>query len=185
MPRISPSLLAKRLVELEDAGVLQRREIDGSPEYHPTPAGAALFPTLQAMGAWGHQWITSELLDHELDADLLMWDVRRRADPGVVPRHVRRVVRFDLDGVPRGRSRYWLVFERGAADLCLKPPGDEPHLFVAAALRPLVEVWMGRLAVSRAIEGGTLRLEGDPDLRRSFPLWFRLNDFAVAGAAGG
>jgi DNA-binding HxlR family transcriptional regulator len=53
---IPPTTLALRLVELEDAGVLERTVTDSRPprvEYHLTPSGRQLRTVLDALAAWG------------------------------------------------------------------------------------------------------------------------------------
>ncbi|WP_269433671.1 winged helix-turn-helix transcriptional regulator [Nonomuraea sp. SBT364] len=53
LPRMSPSLLAARLRELQRAGLVRRHLVDGEPRYRPTPAARELAPLLEQMGAWG------------------------------------------------------------------------------------------------------------------------------------
>lgn len=55
---ISTSSLARRLNELVDDGVLERRPYSERPprhEYVLTPAGLDLKPVVVALGAWGHR----------------------------------------------------------------------------------------------------------------------------------
>ncbi len=53
---ISRAVLAARLADLVDAGVLERREDrPGRPEYHVTPEGARLWPAVYALMRWGEQ----------------------------------------------------------------------------------------------------------------------------------
>src|SRR5438067_13766818 len=52
---IPPATLAARLVELEEAGVLERRVIDARPplvEYRVTDGGRALRPAVEALARW-------------------------------------------------------------------------------------------------------------------------------------
>jgi DNA-binding HxlR family transcriptional regulator len=52
---VPPATLAARLVELEQAGVLERRVIDARPplvEYRVTPGGRALEPVVEALARW-------------------------------------------------------------------------------------------------------------------------------------
>ncbi len=52
---ISPKTLSDRLVELEKAGVLERRVIPASPpyaEYRLTPRGRRLAPVVEAVASW-------------------------------------------------------------------------------------------------------------------------------------
>jgi DNA-binding HxlR family transcriptional regulator len=52
---IPPATLATRLVELEQAGVLERRVVDARPplvEYRVTAGGRALLPVVEALARW-------------------------------------------------------------------------------------------------------------------------------------
>ena len=52
---IPPATLAARLVELEEAGVLERRVVDARPplvEYRVTAEGRALRPVVEALAHW-------------------------------------------------------------------------------------------------------------------------------------
>ena len=56
---VSDRMLAKRLRELEEAGVVRRRryrEVPPRVEYSLTEAGEALRPVIEAMEQWGRRW---------------------------------------------------------------------------------------------------------------------------------
>jgi DNA-binding HxlR family transcriptional regulator len=60
IPGVSDVMLTRRLRELEDAGVIERRVIPASPvhvEYHLTQMGHEAEPVLDAVNAWSHRWI--------------------------------------------------------------------------------------------------------------------------------
>jgi DNA-binding HxlR family transcriptional regulator len=63
LPRVSPTLLSKRLKELEAAGILKRagdgKAPDHQHEYKLTDAGRALGSVVYAVGEWGHGWVTT------------------------------------------------------------------------------------------------------------------------------
>ena len=183
VPRMSSALLARRLKELQFAGIVERRRgAGGSFEYHLTPAGRELFPVVEKMGLWAQRWLRHDLVDTaNLDSDLLMWDIRRNVLASTPPREPRYVAEFRLSGVPISRRRYWLVFERGTLDLCYRNPGFEVDVFVEASLRALTEVWLGHVPVERAIRDGRLRLDGSRADIAGFRKWFRLSMFAAAG----
>src|SRR5687767_5166205 len=63
VPLMSPSLLAQRLRELEDAGVIQRTpaEKGGGSDYGLTPMGRDLQPVIEALGMWAHRWVRRDL----------------------------------------------------------------------------------------------------------------------------
>lgn len=59
---ISRNLLAKRLADLEENGVVQRRQYQDRPprsKYALTEAGWELVPVLMALTAWGDRWSPS------------------------------------------------------------------------------------------------------------------------------
>ena len=181
VPRMSSSLLSQRLKELQYAGIIERRRGKDGFEYHLTAAGRELFPVIETMGVWAQHWLRHELVSPDnLDPDLLMWEIRRNVT-GKVPASIARfAAEFQLSGVTRSRSRYWLVFDRGQADLCFKDPGFEIDLLVAASLRTLTEVWLGHAALGDVIRRGDLRLEGAPRTVAAFRSWFSLSLFAPA-----
>lgn len=187
VPLMSPSLLSQRLRELTDAGIIERRSVTAGRgyEYHLTRAGEALRPVVEGLGLWGYQYLRNDLSKAELDPAYLMWDVRRCLDVSAFDPAARIVVRFDLGGAPAKKRRWWLVVFGGAVDLCLKPPGHEVDLHVAAPLRTLVDVWLGTVDLRQAIRAGEIALEGPRKLVRSFPSWFGPSLFAKLANAQG
>lgn len=184
VPRMSSALLSRRLKELEHAGIIDRRPAPGGRgwEYTLTQAGRDLFPVIEGMGIWAQRWVRDDLTaEGNLDPDLLMWDIRRRATIEGIPRDRRFVVRFQFMGVPVNRRRYWLVFEREDADLCIKDPGFEVDLFVSSHIRTLARIWLGHESLAAALEGDRLALDGAPRDVKAFRSWFALSVFAAAG----
>src|SRR5690348_5809272 len=62
VPRISPTLLSKRLKQLEAAGIVRRLRSsdDESVEYQLTPAGEELKSVVLNLGFWGQRWIEAQ-----------------------------------------------------------------------------------------------------------------------------
>ena len=185
VPRMSPSLLSRRLRELAHAGIVEivpAREGKGS-EYRLTPAGEALSPVIEEMGNWAVDWLRHQLTaDRNLDPDLLMWDVRRRAmEVGKLPGG-RHVVKFEFSGVPVNRRFYWLLLDGAETDLCFRDPGFEIDLRVGANVRLLTRVWLGEVSIGAATADGSLRLEGPREEVRAFRDWFALSHFAPRAA---
>jgi DNA-binding HxlR family transcriptional regulator len=183
VPLMSPSLLSRRLKELEQAGIVTRSKADDgrNVEYQLTPAGRELSPIIEALGLWGKRWLQSHIEKHDLDAGLLMWDVRRhlrcdRLPPG------RTVVKFEFSGTTSGKRLWWLVVEAGEVELCLLDPGFEPDLRVRAHLRTITEIWVGDRSCREAIQAEDVVLDGHRALVRDFPNLF-VNDVAVELAA--
>src|SRR5688572_6075454 len=84
LPRMSPTLLSKRLHQLVRAGVLEKRVDGNDVRYVLTPAGQELRPVVEAVGTWGARWI-GEIGDEDLDPKLLLWDMHRNVDRAAVP----------------------------------------------------------------------------------------------------
>lgn len=178
LPRMSPSLLSRRLKELERAGVVLRREgEDGGTEYRLTEAGEELRGVVEQLGTWGKRWTRSELEREELDPGLLLWDMHRRVLRDALPDR-RVTVRFDFTDVEGKMRRWWLVLDRPEVDLCLKDPGHEVDLTVTTDLATLTAVWLGDLELPAAISSRAVLLDGPTDLRRQLPGWFGLSLFA-------
>lgn len=180
VPRMSPTLLSKRLKELEDAKII-RHVTDartGASEYVLTEAGEDLRPIIMAMGSWGQRWIDSNLSLRKLDPTLLMWDIRRNINPAPLPKR-RVTVRFSFPEAPSNHRDWWLVVEpSGENDLCQVDPGHDVDLFVNASLRALTAVWMGHQALGDARESGEIEILGDAGLARSMQSWLGLSVFA-------
>jgi DNA-binding HxlR family transcriptional regulator len=186
VPRMSSSLLSRRLKELEFSGIVERRTPDSGgrgAEYHLTPAGHELFSIVEGMGTWAQRWLRDDLTQSQnLDPDLLMWDVRRCVIASCFQEEERNTVRFQFTGVPSSKQRYWLVFDHGETDLCLKDPGFDVDLYVHSSLRTLVEIWLGHVSIETARQDGALRLEGTRGQIGKFTEWFALSHFAPVGA---
>jgi DNA-binding HxlR family transcriptional regulator len=176
LPRISPTLLSKRLHQLVRAGILERHADANDVRYVLTPAGKELQPVVEALGTWGVRWI-GQLGDEDLDPKLLLWDMHRNIDHSAVP-HGRTVVRFRFPDAPAKARDWWMVITPEEADVCDVDPGHPVAVTVTATLRPMVEVWRGDLEWSDALGSGAIEVSGPEALRRSLPRWFTLSVFA-------
>ncbi len=181
LPRMSPALLSQRLKELEEAGVVARTPVPGEPsihEYGLTEAGRELQPLVESFGKWGQRWIPSKLSLELLDAQLLMWDMRRglNFDP---PPPRRLVIQFQFPDAPKRDRGWWLIVEPGQpVDLCSVDPGHDVDLYVTSPLRTMTAIWMGIESVRRARADERLMLTGDRDLIETMERWLGLSPFA-------
>jgi DNA-binding HxlR family transcriptional regulator len=179
VPRMSPALLSKRLKELEGAGIVERRETAGDfPEYHLTARGLALRPILMSIGAWAQKWIDTDVAMEKLDAQLLMWNMRRNLNPHPMPRR-RTVVQFIYPELPVAEKNWWMIVEPGRdVDLCSLDPAHDVDLYVTTDLKTMTRAWMGHTKVSKEIDAGTILLTGDPTLARSIGTWIGSSSLA-------
>ena len=183
VPLMSRSLLAQRLAQLEDAGIIrsEARTKGRGREYFLTPAGEELRAVIENLGEWGQRWARSQVRADDLDAGLLMWDIRRRLNTDRLPDR-RVVVQFDFRAVPktvRSPATFWLILEHPDVDVCLKDPGFEIDLYVNADLRALTKAWMGDVRLADAMRSGLVKVQGPTALVRAFPGWLALSGFAA------
>ncbi|HWA51253.1 MAG TPA: helix-turn-helix domain-containing protein [Dongiaceae bacterium] len=179
VPRMSPTLLSKRLKELEQAGVIATRPTaqSGIVDYVLTPAGEDLREVVMSLGMWGQRWVESQVSLRNLDPSLLMWDMRRWLKLSPEPDH-RSVIQFEYPELPASRRHFWLIAEGSVVDLCSTDPGHEIDLFVQSSLRTMTAIWMGITTVQAELDAGRLELTGDMALARSMQQWLGLSPFA-------
>lgn len=184
VPRMSSSLLSKRLRELERAGILNRRPLEGERghAYELTPAGEALGPLVVSLGTWSRDWLKREVTDEEADPALLMWDVRRSIRLDRLPED-RVVAFFRYRDAEDGKRAWWLVAEPAAADLCFSDPGYAIDLDIDAEARAMAEVWVGKTDLGAAMRSKRIRIRGPEHLVRSLPDWLGLSTFAYPDPA--
>lgn len=178
VPLMSRALLAERLRQLEENGLLERRgRPDGAGhDYVLTRAGDALRPIVDQLGRWGLVHGRDRLAPAENDPLVLMWGLRRRVDRAALP--PRRVtVRFEFSALPANRTRmrlWWLVLERRDVDVCRKDPGFPVDVTVAGRIDALVQVYLGHKTWPE-VAGRALKIDGEREVTRSLASWLRLD----------
>ena len=173
VPGISPTLLSKRLKEMETQGLIERLEdpAKGTVDYIRTSLAIELEPVLDLLGDWAYRNIEPEVALNNLKPDYLMWNLRRQVDPSALPER-RVVVRFHFPDCKKNEATYWLLVRPGmAVDLCLIDPGFDVDLFVEAELKALGSAWMGYSSLQAEISGDRIFLSGDPLLTKTIDRW--------------
>jgi DNA-binding HxlR family transcriptional regulator len=159
LPGITTNLLAKRLQEMEAAGLIERSgdgaTPDGASGYRLTPLGAALEPAVHALGAWGWRRMGKPRARDRRSVEWLLVALRRRYLGGttmsaelVADARPYHIVLHD-DGAEIGRG---MVPE---PDVCVRGSGvDIARLFLEGVPRdglpPGLEV-QGGIARLRAL----------------------------------
>jgi DNA-binding HxlR family transcriptional regulator len=179
IPLASPTLLSRRLKQLEAEGVVERRRAANgrSWTYHLTPAGAEFAPIVEALGVWGQRWSRRELADHEVDLGLLVWAIEKGAKPDAFGAR-RAIVRVNFTDQPPNKRLWWFVNDDGRCQLCLDDPGFDIDLYVDVTLRDMIYIWRGDLSLSQALQSGRLEAHGTARARKALPRWLGIVSIA-------
>ena len=171
----SPNVLAQRLRELEQAGIVRRRTLPppaASRVYELTDWGLELEPVVTALGRWGAR---SPAMPHgtpmSLDSHVLA--MRTMFDPARAGFDATYGLRLDgVDFCARvSASRFEI--ERGVPDRADATISTDPATLAAV-------LWLGRPLLD-AIDGGELTAEGDLDAVGRLADLFPLPEPAPAG----
>lgn len=143
LPGITTNLLAKRLQEMEGAGLLER-EADGA--YRLTPQGAALEPAVHALGAWGWCRMPTSWRGEHRSVEFLLVALRRRYRGGAALR-----AELVADGVA-----YRVTLTPAAAEIARGPaPAADVRVrgTGGAVGRLFVDPWPGGAPAGVEVEG--------------------------------
>ncbi len=173
LPGMSPSLLSKRLKEMEVKGLLKRREsgTGAHAEYTTTQCADELEPVVITLGEWARRNIETDVSLQCLDARMLMWNIRRRINRSNLPIS-KSVIQFSLNDSPNEQANYWLVIKPGVEpDLCYLDPGYNVDLSIISQLRAMTSAWMGHSSFETEIPNGTISLVGHSGMARNLTKW--------------
>lgn len=171
LPGLSRGLLARRLRQLERAGVVVRAD-DG---YDLTAAGEDLRPVVFGLADWGARHAFGPPEPSELDPEVLMWWINGRVDVREVDR--RTVVQVDITD---RRRLFWLVIEPGQASVCVTDPGFDVDAVLAADLATLYRVWLGQVDLLAAMRSGDIDLRAPRWIASGLSRWLMLSPVAPA-----
>jgi len=172
LPLASPTVISRRLKQLEAEGVIERRRSGSGRRwtYHLTSAGAEFAPILEGLGVWGQRWARREFAKHEIDLGLLLWGLELSVNPDAFgPR--RCVVKLTFTDQPKRKQHFWCINQGGRAELCLKEPGFEVDLYLEASLPDMIYVYRGDLPLVRALAQGRLEVHGATWAQRALSRW--------------
>jgi DNA-binding HxlR family transcriptional regulator len=174
-PRLSRSLLTKRLRQLERAGIVEHV----GDQYLLTQAGRELHPVVFGIGEWGAKWQFEDPRETELDPQLLMWWVHNRLDFSHVD-EARLVFEFRFSEV---KERYWIMRDSQGPSLCTYDPGFGVDAMIETDLSTMYEVWLGKLELRSAVRSGRVSITGSSPVVRKLPDIFELSPIAERVAA--
>jgi DNA-binding HxlR family transcriptional regulator len=177
IPRVSRTLLAQRLRELERRGLVTRaaNRPGHAGGYALTAAGQALTPVVWSMGAWAAEWMFGDPSDEECDGLTLIWRTHQVAIPARLPEK-RTVVHLVLTGA--GGAQGWLDIQRPAVTVCKDDQGLDVDLALEADTAQMHRWLVGLVPFRALVANGDARLLGPSRLAKAFPTWFDTTLFA-------
>jgi DNA-binding HxlR family transcriptional regulator/putative sterol carrier protein len=156
LPRVSPEVLAQRLRELEEAGVMRRRTLPppaASKVYELTARGAELEPVLLALGRWGANTPTPPPeIPMSLDSHLVSLKTLFDA---TAARDFAATIALGL-----GDERVAVVIADGRIDIARGEP-SAPDATIETDPPTLLALIRGRRPLPDALAAGAIRIDGD------------------------
>lgn len=177
-PRASPSIISKRLSDLEAAGIVEkhRKHGQGHSKYRLTQAGEELGPLVESMGIWATRWAAEQLRKEELDEYLMMVEISRRICVEKLP-SIELNIGFSFS-TGEENTEWWLVVKDQKIDLCREEPGPDIDLWIQSSPETFTEIWLGRKSLPIEIESGMISIFGDQELTRTATQWLGFSLFA-------
>jgi len=172
LPRIPTNVLSARLKELEQAEVLQRRILPRPATavvYELTDYGRELDGILMALGRWGARSMGTPEPDDIYTVDSLMMALRTSYQANEATRVPAEPVSYEVrvPGIVIS-----LTVQDGELGISGGPQPD-PDLVIEAS-DGFAALLTGTLTPSAAIENGSVRVTGDPELLTDFANTFRI-----------
>jgi DNA-binding HxlR family transcriptional regulator len=166
LPHVSPDILAQRLRELEDAGIVRRGKLPppaGSRIYELTARGQELEPVVLALGRFGSV-APFPPGDAQIGVDALVIALKSLFDPGAA-NGLNATYELRL-----GEQRFGVGVADGAIDVG-RGTADAPDAILETDPATLATVlWHGR-KLDEALRAGEVRVEGN---RRAVARFVRL-----------
>lgn len=81
------------------------------------------------------------------------------------------VVQIELLDQPQNKRRWWFLHDSGGVHLCVKDPGFEIGLYLAATLPDLLAIWRGALPLPAALRTGRLKAHGHSRYTHALQSW--------------
>jgi DNA-binding HxlR family transcriptional regulator len=177
LPRVSPDVLAQRLRELEQAGIVFRRKLAppaASRVYELTAWGEELEPVILALGRWGSRTPLPQDGDAVFGVDSVILALKTLYEPNGRAENTLVELRLGEQrfGALAGGERLEIIREPSAVPLAI----IETDPSTLAGL-----LWHGR-SLRGAIRSGDVKLEGQRAAAERFLTFFPLPDPAPGTA---
>jgi DNA-binding HxlR family transcriptional regulator len=169
LPGLSRGLLARRLRQMEAAGLLVR----GDDGYVLTRAGQDLRPLVFGLAEWGARYAFGDPRPEELDPEVLMWWLHGRIDTRELSK--RAVIQVEVSD---RRRLFWLVIEPGDASVCYTDPGFEVDAVLRSDLATLFQMWEGEVEFLDAVKAGSIEFSGPRWIVSGLARWLQFSPVA-------
>ncbi|HLT34685.1 MAG TPA: helix-turn-helix domain-containing protein [Enhygromyxa sp.] len=168
LPGLTTNLLAKRLVELQEQGLIERLPaVPGDPEpgrrgtYQLTDRGRALEPALMELGRWGaHQLPARPDPRDRFDLGWALISSKRRYSRAANRPRLTLELGVHQSEVQR---RFQLRCDPGYVDLREDTPWPA-DLVLDGSLDAVLQLWMLGVPATELLRRGQLSLVGEPEL---------------------
>jgi len=156
LPGITTNLLAKRLREMEEFGLIERirgSSGDAGQAYRLTPLGAGLEPAVHALGQWAWQWMKAPAKRELRSLEWLLVSLRHRYLRGATLR-----VELVADGVP-----YRMLLTKTKAEIA-RGELPAPDLTIRGTGTAIASLFLerkpgGKLPPGVTVDGGSQSLK--------------------------
>jgi DNA-binding HxlR family transcriptional regulator/putative sterol carrier protein len=177
LPHVSPDMLAQRLRDLEQAGLVHHRRLPppyGSQVYELTASGRALESTLLELGRWGGAFAPPPHDDMGMSVDAHILSLRALFDAERAGDFSARVeLRLDSE-------RFCVVIADGTVEAGRGELPDADIVIEADPPMMLLEVLHGHRRLAEALAAETIHISGDKRKAKRFMTLFPLPAPAAA-----
>jgi DNA-binding HxlR family transcriptional regulator len=173
LPGITSNLLAQRLNEMQDAGLVERVEHAGISRWALTALGLALEPALMELGRWGGRLMGKPQRGDTLDIGWALIALKRRFHG----RWSGRVLALRVH--ERGKTREFEISARGSYLNVLEHAVQRPDATVEGDVEAFRDLLLAGVDFKRLLRRGQLQVTGDDEI---FHSWLAALDPVPASA---
>jgi DNA-binding HxlR family transcriptional regulator/putative sterol carrier protein len=177
LPHASPNVLAQRLRELEEAGVIRRRRLAppaASKVYELTEWGQELEPVVTQLGHWGARAPTPPRAKRT-GPDAIVLALRAHFDPERI-RGVSTAYELRL-----GEDRYTIGLADGRLDLA-RGGADQPDTVIESDTPTFAQLISGERTPAEALRAGDVKIDGGRQALERFLGYFPMPEPAATTA---
>ena len=180
---ISPTVLTRRLADLETNGLIYKKTLSGSRshEYLPTESCKELLPVLLSLGNWGMKWAHENLRTEDYDVELLMLYLQRSVLPDKLP-DTDTIIQFRFQDMP-AKADWWLLCDGTSVEVCDKDPCKDVDVYICTTVKIMTDIWMGKRTYRTAKKDRDIVVTGNQYLATHLTSWIQSSPFEALPSA--